>query len=253
MTLAQALSCRFGYDPKKYVSGLINLLRPPDFSDESWSILAKVRRRTMTSPERICALVESVRFIVRQNIPGSIVECGVWKGGSMMAAALALENLKDTDRDLHLFDTFEGMPRPTDDDVDLKGRLAARFFQKFRLAPDSSNFCRATIEEVRQAMDSTDYPQSRVHFIKGRVEETIPKFAPESIALLRLDTDWYESTKHELIHLFPRLSRRGIVIIDDYGHWRGARKAVDEYFAETGHPVFLSRVDYTARVAVKLD
>src|SRR5437868_1576884 len=138
MTFTRALSYRFGYDPRKCIAGLINLLRPPDFPEESWSILAKVRQRTMTSPERICALVESVQFIVRQNIPGSIVECGVWKGGSMMAAALALTHLKNTDRDLYLFDTFEGMPKPTDDDVDLKGRLAARFFQKFQVTSDSS-------------------------------------------------------------------------------------------------------------------
>jgi len=207
----------------------------------------------MTSPERICALIESIKYVARHNIPGSIVECGVWKGGSMMAAALALQNLNHSDRDLYLFDTFEGMPKPTDADVDLKGRLAEKFFRKCRVTSNSSSFCRASIDEVKKAIDSTGYEESRVHLVKGRVEETIPKFAPESIALLRLDTDWYESTKHELIHLFPLLSRHGVVIIDDYGHWRGAQQAVDEYFAETGHPVFLSRVDYTARIAVKLD
>jgi hypothetical protein len=88
-------------------------------------------------------------------------------------------------------------------------------------------------------------------FIKGKVEETIPEQAPAQIALLRLDTDWYESTYHELVHLYPRLSPGGILIIDDYGHWAGARKAVDEYFAEHRLNLFLHRIDYTGRICIK--
>ena len=102
-------------------------------------------------------------------------------------------------------------------------------------------------------MNSTGYDEGMVHLVKGRVEETIPQHAPDSIALLRLDTDWYESTKHELERLFPRLSKHGILIIDDYGHWQGARRAVDEYFAGNKIPILLSRADYTGRVAVKLE
>ena len=78
-----------------------------------------------------------------------------------------------------------------------------------------------------------------------------PAASPPSIALLRLDTDWYESTYHELVHLYPRLSVGGILIIDDYGYWQGARRAVDRYFAEQGTRVFLSRIDETGRLAVK--
>jgi len=89
-----------------------------------------------------------------------------------------------------------------------------------------------------------------MHFIKGRVEETIPNAAPEQIALLRLDTDWYESTRHELIHLFPRLTHGGVLIIDDYGYWQGARKAVDEYIEENKLSILLARIDSTARMAV---
>jgi predicted O-methyltransferase YrrM len=207
----------------------------------------------MTSPERVSALIESVQFIVQNRIPGSIVECGVWRGGSMMAVAHALKNAGEAVRELHLFDTFEGMPKPTEEDVDLRGHSANSFFRKLQTGPDTSDFCRATLEEVRLAMNSTGYDDGLVHLVKGRVEETIPQHAPDSIALLRLDTDWYESTKHELEHLFPRLSRHGILIIDDYGHWQGARKAVDEYFAENKIPILLSRADYTGRVAVKLE
>jgi O-methyltransferase len=250
--LARAFSYRFGHNPLRYVSGTVHLLRPPDFSDELWSIVRSIQHHTMTSPERVSALVESVQFIVQNRIPGSIVECGVWRGGSMMAVALALKNAGDALRELRLFDTFEGMPKPTDADVDLKGHPATTFFRKLQTGPDTSKFCRATLEEVRLAMDSTGYDPALVHLVKGRVEDTIPQHAPDAIALLRLDTDWYESTKHELEHLFPRLSKHGVLVIDDYGHWQGARKAVDEYFAENKIPILLSRVDYTGRVAVKL-
>jgi O-methyltransferase len=251
--LARVLSYRFGHSPRQYVTGTINLLRPPDFSDELWSVFRDVQHHTMTSPERISALVESVQFIVKNGIPGSIVECGVWRGGSMMAVALALKQAGGASRHLHLFDTFEGMPKPTEADVDLKGHSANTFFRKLQTGPDTSDYCHATLEEVQLGMNSTGYDPALVHLVKGRVEDTIPEHAPDSIALLRLDTDWYESTKHELEHLFPRLSRHGVLIIDDYGHWQGARKAVDEYFADNKIPILLSRVDYTGRIAVKLE
>jgi hypothetical protein len=251
--LARVLSYRFGYNPGRYVSGTLHLLAPPDFSEKLWSIVRLIRRYTMTSPERVSALIESIHFIVQNRIPGSIVECGVWRGGSMMAAALALRNAGEACRELYLFDTFEGMPKPTKEDVDLKGHAASNFFRKLQTGPDTSNYCRASMEEVRQAMSSTGYDEGRFRLVKGRVEETIPQHAPDSIALLRLDTDWYESTKHELEHLFPRLSKHGILIVDDYGHWQGARRAVDEYFADNKIPILLSRADYTGRVAVKLE
>jgi len=250
--LASALVCRFGYNPRHYVAGTLHLWKPPDISEEHWSIVRAVRRYTMTSPERICAVLDAVQFVVRNEIPGSIVECGVWKGGSMMAAALALLRLSAASRDLYLFDTFEGMPKPEVGDADYKGRAASRFFQRLQTGANSSSWCAASLEEVQKTMDLTGYDRNRVHFVKGLVEKTIPQHAPDSIALLRLDTDWYESTKHELEHLFPRLSKNGILIIDDYGHWRGARKAVDEYFSQNKKSIFLSRVDYAGRAAIKL-
>ena len=170
----------------------------------------------------------------------------------MMAVARTLLECGCTDRDLYLFDTYEGMTAPGAHDTDFLGRDGARQFESKRTGADSSEFCFASVEDVRQAMFSTGYPHDRIHFIKGKVEETIPMQAPEHIALLRLDTDWYESTKHELLHLFPRLSRNGILIIDDYGDWVGARKAVDEYFAAHGLKPFLARIDTTGRVYVKL-
>jgi O-methyltransferase len=224
---------------------------PPDFSQEHISIIRSVSSYTMTSPERIYALIEAVRYVVHSAIPGAIVECGVWRGGSMMAAALALKSLNAVERDLYLFDTFEGMPKPQEVDVDLKSNPAMSFFSRTQIGEDSSGYCRSTLEEARVNMASIGYSSEKIHFCKGKVESTIPGSAPEQIAVLRLDTDWYESTKHELIHLYPLLSPGGILIIDDYGHWRGSRKATDEYIKEYAPSLFLGRIDYTGRIAVK--
>ena len=208
-------------------------------------IFEQVKPFTMTSLERVVSLIHAVDFIVRRGIPGGIVECGVWKGGSMMAIALMLQRLGVTDRDLYLFDTFEGMPQPADNDTEWD-------HQNWRKnQKDGYNeWCLARLDEVKQNVASTGYPMQRVHFVKGMVEDTIPAEAPEAIALLRLDTDWYESTKHELDHLYPRLSRHGMLIVDDY-FLAGCTRAVDEYFGQQETPMFLSRIDYTGRIGMK--
>ena len=111
----------------------------------------------------------------------------------------------------------------------------------------------ATLEDVKQNLARVNYPAERIKFVKGPVEETIPEKSPkDAIALLRLDTDWYESTRHELIHLFPKLSPCGVLILDDYGHWEGAKKAVDEYFSGLKSRYFFHRIDYSARLVVNL-
>ena len=97
---------------------------------------------------------------------------------------------------------------------------------------------------------ATGYPEQRVHFVQGLVEETVPEHAPEQLALLRLDTDYYTSTRHELEHLAPRLAPGGVLLVDDYGHWRGSQEAVDEWMATLPRPLLLQRIDYTARLAV---
>lgn len=216
---------------------------PPDFDPEIVAIYGAVRAYTLTSPERVHALCKAVEHLCTHGIPGAIVECGVYRGGSMMAAALTLKRCGDTSRDLFLFDTFDGMPPPTDVDVDIDGRSASELPPSLRRWPSMAG--------VLDRMLSTGYPPERIHLVRGRVEETLPESAPETIALLRLDTDWYESTRHEMIHLFPRLSPGGVLIVDDYGYWEGARRAVDEYVATSGVPVLLHRVDVTGRVAVK--
>jgi predicted O-methyltransferase YrrM len=241
-----------GYDIVKYHSPRDTQLEfPPDFGPHHISIVRAVQGHTLTSLERLFGLIESVEYVTRMKIPGSIVECGVWRGGSMMAVALALRHYKAAARDLYLFDTFEGMTRPTDADVHYSGAPALAAFTKLQTGEDSSDECAATLAEVQQGMAQTGYDANRIHYVKGKVENTIPKQAPDQIALLRLDTDWYESTKHELEHLFPRLSKGGVLIIDDYGDWQGARKATDEYMASHAPYLFLNRIDYTGRIALK--
>jgi hypothetical protein len=224
---------------------------PCDFDPRHTSIIRAVKNYTMTSPERLSSLIDAVDYITRNSILGSIVECGVWRGGSMMAAALALKSLDTQDRDLHLFDTFEGMTKPQDEDVDVLGNQAESTFAKMQTGDNSSSWCLATLPDVQAAMASTGYDMRNVHFHKGRVEATIPDAAPSKIALLRLDTDWYDSTLHELEHLYPRLSPGGILILDDYRRWLGSRKATDEYVEAHAPSLFLSRIDDTGAVAVK--
>lgn len=222
---------------------------PTDCSPLERTILQAIRPYTMTSVDRQLAVIHAVQHILRQNIAGSIVECGVWRGGSSMAAALTLKAAGVTDRDLYLFDTFEGMPPPTDVDRTADGKHASEHLAQDPKKRDSV-WAVAGLDDVRRNMGSTGYPVGRPTYIRGKVEETIPSQVPTGpIALLRLDTDWYESTKHELDHLFPRLASGGILIVDDYGHWAGARKAVDEYFA--GQNYFLHRIDYTGRLLIK--
>ena len=163
-----------------------------------------------------------------------------------MIAASMFKHLGEM-RDLHLYDTFEGMPPPTEKDVDFTGQ-SMMDVQKFFDATGKP-WTKGTQEQVEKNMASTGYDMRRVHLYKGLVEETIPQMAPNKICILRLDTDWYVSTKHELTHLWPRLSAGGILIIDDYGHFQGARQAVDEFFAS--QPIYLFRVDYTARMTIR--
>lgn len=217
--------------------------------DEQLGIFSAVTPYTMTGAACIAALCRSVEYIVEHDIPGDIVECGVWKGGSSMAAALRLKQLGDTSRQLYLYDTFEGMPAPGEWDRDHKGRPGKEWEREH--ATDDANWLEVPLEQVRANLSTTSYPPDKIHLIKGRVEDTIPDQVPDQIAILRLDTDFYESTRHELQHLYPRLSPGGVLIIDDYGFWQGSQRAVDEYLQQHTLPLLLHRIDHSARMCVK--
>jgi hypothetical protein len=224
--------------------------------DTERAIIAEAQPFSMTSPERLVANMDAVDYVVRRDIPGAIVECGVWRGGSVLVMLRALQHLGIADRDVYLFDTFEGMTEPTDAET---SRFAVPALQEWESATTEGKRAWETyfgadkfnLDGVRALMRDSGYPGDRVHFIEGRVEDTIPGRAPAEIAILRLDTDWYESTRHELQFLYPRLSHGGVLIIDDYGHWDGCRRAVDEYFLAASPAPLLSRIDYTGRIAIK--
>ncbi len=225
---------------------------------EFQNILAKCRPFTMASRERLYAVFQAAQYIVRNGIPGDIVECGVWRGGACMVAALSLLAEGDTTRRIWLYDTFAGMTRPTARDTHRwtgRHRWAeqdARKIWQQSEKKDHNEWCYASLDEVRRNLVGTGYPQSQIEFVKGDVGATLSSGGPAKIALLRLDTDWYESTRTALQLLYPRLSEKGVFIIDDYGVWAGARQAVDEYFAEQKINPLLQRTDYTGRMGLKL-
>lgn len=237
---------RHSHTPETEYSPLFFPQMMKNLSRRDQEILRTVEPFTMTSPERVVALIQSVRYLVKEDIPGVLVECGVWKGGSMLAVALTLGELDAADRELYMFDTFTGMTKPSEEDVDVGGDSASEQYEQ------QNNWCAAGLEEVKTNMRIASYPEEQVHYIVGDVMETLTRSVPEKIALLRLDTDWYESTRHELETLFPRLSHGGVLIIDDYGHWQGAKKAVKEYFAQNNVSIRLYPIDYSGRMAIKL-
>jgi O-methyltransferase len=233
---------RLGYD-------VIRL--PADLTAEEKEIFLAVSPFTLTGAERVACLIRATKYIVENRIEGDFVECGVWRGGSMMVVAHMLKRLGDTSRKLYLYDTFAGMSQPTEEDVRFDGITARELIGT--VYKDVGDWCYAAKQDVTKNLRSTGYPEGNVLLVEGRVEETIPQTLPEKICLLRLDTDWYESTRHELTYLYPKLVKNGVLIIDDYGHWLGSKQAADEYFEQAALKPFLQRVDYTCRVAVKTE
>lgn len=211
----------------------------------------KTKKYTMTSTERMFSLYQAIEYISKNNIPGEIVECGVWRGGSAMVCAYALQKLRDTKRRIFLYDTYRGMTEPDNRDRTVLGNTSAHDIWEKSQQENGNAWCYASIEDVQKNLFRTKYPKRKLAFIEGKVEETIPKIMPKHIALLRLDTDWYGSTYHELTYLYPRLVPGGVLVIDDYGHWKGVRRAVDDYFRKHKISILLNRVDYAGRTAIK--
>lgn len=213
---------------------------PPihDMEPEFHTVYERCAPFTMTPVERMYALWQAVRY-VSGRVDGDYVECGVWRGGSSMLAGHTFHQLGER-RNLWLYDTFEGMPDPGDRDR----RVGGDPLDWETARTNDYIAANASLEEVKRNMGELD-----ARYVVGKVEDTIPAQAPDRIALLRLDTDWYESTRHELEHLWPRLVPGGVLILDDYGHWEGHRQAVDEYFAD--NPPLLNRIDYSGRMAIK--
>lgn len=225
-----------------------------EIDDATAAIVRRAQPHTMTGPLRLVALVDAVRHCVRAGRKGAFVECGVWRGGSVLAMALTLLELDAADREIYLYDTFEGMTEPTERDTSPYQEPASKTWRDSGGEPWKDFLFdgeRNSVEAVRELLAGAGYPEGLLRFVEGPVERTVPATVPDRIALLRLDTDWYESTWHELEHLYPRLVPGGVLIVDDYGHWDGCRRAVDEYFATVAEPVLLNRIDYAGRIAIK--
>ena len=190
----------------------------------------------------------NVKYIVENKIPGDIVECGVWKGGMMQLIAYTLLELGDTSRKLYLYDTFEGMSEPSELDVDWDGNSPYEQWLALKPSDGESKFSKfgygGGVDDVKRIMEETRYPEANIRYVKGMVEETIPSVCPDEISYLRLDTDFYSSTKHELEFLYPVLVTGGVLVIDDYGYFQGARKATDDYINEHNLRILLSRVSF---------
>jgi hypothetical protein len=218
-----------------------------DLDADARETIRRVAPYTMLTPEKLFALIQAVRHVCRGGIAGAIVECGVWRGGAVMAAALTCEQLGEHGRRFHLYDTFTGMPAPGREDVALIGSGdPGEEFARRRTGPDSSAWCLATAAEVRANLASIGLAPDRFVLVEGKVEETIPRALPGPTAILRLDTDWYESTRHEMEHLFPLLVPGGVLLVDDYFRWAGNRRAVDEYLEAHGIPMLLTKVGRSA-------
>lgn len=241
--LAGALR-RFGYE-------LRAIERREQLEDAFERRYAEAAPFTMTSRERMYACWQSATYVVAAGVPGDVVECGVWRGGATMMMAGALSDAGDTSRTIWLYDTFAGMSEPGRRDVKADGPHARAKWDARKRDDGVVDWCLAPLAEVRDNLRRTAYPEDRLRFVQGKIEDTIPAEMPAHIAILRLDTDWYESTRHELEHLLPRVVRGGVVLIDDYGDWQGARQAVDEYLHSRDARLLLARTDFTGRIAIK--
>jgi len=225
-------------------------IRFPDAVPWEMEIMKAISPHTMTPPERQWALIRAVEHVVMHEIPGDIVECGVWKGGNLMLAGLVLNQMQ-SQRTIFAYDTFAGMSAPTEFDRKTQGGMAVD--EKFSALDrgDFNEWCYGPLNTVKNNIQSVGLSLSSFRFIQGKCEDTLalPENLPDKISILRLDTDWYESTKAELEVLYDRLSPGGILILDDYGDWAGAKKAVDEYFGNK--MPFLCRIDRSCRIAVR--
>lgn len=212
----------------------------------------KIKNFTMVDKYSSYAAWRAINYVIDRNIDGAVVECGVWRGGVSIMMASVIE-VSNSNKKQYLYDTFEGMSQPTSDDIDKYGVSAQS--QLSTTTRDNTNdnvWAYASIEDVKQNFALLDISMNNINFIKGKVEETIPKDIPESISLLRLDTDWYESTKHELEYLYPLLSKGGVLLIDDYGYWSGCKKAVDDYFLNIDAKPFFADLPDGGLVAIKI-
>lgn len=195
-------------------------------------LVHRVRPYTALFPLRLCALYRLSREIDRLSVPGDVVECGVYNGGS---AALMASNCTRSplDRKIWLFDSFQGLPQPTEKDG-----------QK---AQACCWWCHGDLSKVEEVFEKLSIPETRTRIVKGWFHDTFPSVDIQDIALLHIDADWYESVKLCFERFYDSVRPGGFIVIDDYGHWEGARRATNEFLETRGINARLTKVDYTGR------
>lgn len=219
-------------------------------SDEDDLMMEISLKYSMTPKVRMWALVQSIKYLINNNIKGDIVETGVFRGGNLILSKKLLNSYEpNSKRKIWGYDTFEGMTEPTENDRDIFGEDPRKFWEKSQ-KQEYNDWCYSSIDEVRNNF-TKETNSNLVELIKGPVEQTlrVKENLPDQISLLRLDTDWYESSKIELEMLYPKLVKGGVLILDDYGHWQGVKKSVDEYFKNKN--IWLHYVDYGCRLLIK--
>lgn len=214
--------------------------RCKDIDDDLfWSLYDRWRAQTLIPPERLYMSYCALRNVIENRVPGDVVECGVFRGGSLCFFVQATQALGDPDRRFWAYDTFDGFPV----DVDEVIHDGTRFQRE--------NWHTENFESIfRTNVAALALPDERLEVIKGSVLDTLPARAPVQIAFLHLDTDYYEATRHELHHLYHRVPVGGAVMVDDYGHFRGSRRATDEFCAGLARKPLLLRADYAGRLLV---
>ena len=226
---------------------------PSEFDESDRDIVNEViaANLTMVSRERLYSTAMACHHVLRANVPGDFVECGVWRGGNAVIAG-DIFHRHDPSRKLWLYDTYAGMTQPSDVDKRVSDNTAAIHEYATKNRQGGSDWCFASLQDVRSQFENRGLLSDGVRFVVGDVTETLrhKENLPESISVLKLDTDWYKSTKAELEVLYPLLSPGGVLILDDYGYWQGTQKAVDEFFTARPRPYF-QYVDEAGRAGVK--
>jgi len=238
-----------GYVISRKSTSRLNVI---ELSEKELQIVDSVldNKLTMVSRARLIATLMACKYVLENSIEGDFVECGVWRGGNAIVAA-EMFKLYASEKNVWLFDTFQGMTQPTILDRDHRGNPAHPRYLTSQ-TETHNEWAYASLEEVTHNFGTRNLLGNQIHFVKGDVAKTLNKEQlPERISILRLDTDWYESTKVECEILYPKISKGGFLIVDDYGHWSGARQAVDEYFQKNPPKPFFHVTDYTGRIGVK--
>ena len=209
---------------------------------------------SMTGEKRMSYLTKSIKYIFENKIDGDFVECGVWQGGNLILMQRLIDHYGEK-KSIYGYDTFDGMTLPSEFDLDINNNKASNLLSNEKKVENLENenvWCYSGVKTVKQ--NFTKHTKNNyLKLIKGDVTNTLKnnENLPKNISLLRLDTDFYESTKIEMEILFPLVVKNGLIIVDDYGHWKGQKKAVDEYLNKINFKPFMFEVDYSCRIFIK--